>query len=1650
MANLPNSTPPEPPESPHRGAAASVLLKIGAGLGVAALAGGVAVIVWGDRLIERYILPRVEEEIAKTIGRPIDLGNVEGLALWGIRLGDIVIPPTATDESTVTVDEADLDITLRSLLFQQVIGFDLRLVRPQVLLVQGADAKWIDLVVPEPSDEESRIGLEIQSLTVEDASLTALTRIQDPMVAIARDPVEVEGVDVVANFRGEEDRLVDFDVNGEVATGQFALMGEADLADKAVQTNVRLQDLPVTGLNLLLPTSLGIRAGVLNTNLTIAADLTAENALNLDAVDVQGTARFREGEVVVNGLPAPVQNIRSQLRFQGQQVTLEETGLQLEDIRLTAAGTVDVQEGYDLTAQIPQINLADVQSLAEIDLPVEANGAFQLDAQVTGELLDPQVTGRLANRQPVQVDQVIVPTLVADFALNQARFDLRELRIVPDAGGVVLAQGQADITDLTDPTFQLTAQIDVPVDPFTELYGVTLPAETVIGSLTADVTAEGNLDAQTAFAQWQLSASSFPGSGDVTLADNRIVADNTRLQVAEGTVTATAIAELATGNWQATATTSQVPIQQFTDQAQGLLTANLNAAGNLSDFDLATIQAGGDATIADAVVQLTPTSAPLLPPGDWNTAFEWQGDRLAINTFTAPNLQADGFIGVNFDQAIPIGDVALNVDVRDFDLRPLNSLAPAPVQEYAQLAGLTSFSGQISGNWENPQIAGNARLVDLALNQFAFEPLAGPVALSLAEGGEVDLRGPSDRIQLAVNADPWPTTFEIRNSGFVASGYGEGRQLYADIEQFPLAELNVQPLADYGFGTVTGIVNVSIDADLTDFNNPLANGTLTVTEPGLDPIAAELITADFRYTDNVAVLNQGELQLANSRFLLTARAALQPEIEYQGELTIAEGQIEDLVAIAQAIDLSAFGLGGITATPTGTAADLATTPVGLPMASFLEQLVAFVAFERSLPDTPADEGRFAIPPLDTLTGQYTGAIAFAGTTDFDDLTAEATLEGDSWEWGPYAPPNQFLMSGAVNSATVTLDPVIINAGDTVVNLTGSGNLNRLQGELLVDDVPVELVEAVYELPVSIAGDLDLATQFGGSLTNPIVEGEVLVANPVVNEQPLAQVGAEFDYRNATLTLDGAAAIAPDESPITLEGTVPYALPFMTVQPPTDQLAVNAVVPSDAFDFVNVLTDDLVRWEQGDGEVVVQVGGTLADPVVAGSASFQDGVVSSTQLGDPITNLNGDIQFNLERIGIQQLQANLGDGKFEVSGRLPLLPSGESILALAQTQPAVKQNTDPVGGIQISLEELPLDIAGILQAVLNGQVAIAGAVLEPTIGGGIELDEGRIQANELLRQAGAIDLPSAETLAAINPYRADYLGLELEDLASAERPEGFIDKVTLQDFTVVFSDRLVIAGQPFYNITADGGITVNGPLPEMKPDGQITLQSGWINLFSTQFRLDQNEPNSAVFTPEDGLDPYVDVVLTARVQETDVTPVPPSSDGFASSEISDNNVESLGQTEFINVQAVAEGYASNLQNSLALTSRPSRSQEELVALLGSNVAGGLAGSSLTQFAGFLGAGSLAGFGNDLANTLGLQSFSVFPTTDTSEESNAGVGIGVEASFAIGSNIGVNILEILDSGNPPQLGVLYRFTDELELRGSSNLDNSEVRLEYRTDF
>ena len=1821
-----------------------ILLGIGLGLGSIITVGGVVFYVWGDRIVTSLLLPRVAETLDESIQRPVELGDVEGFAFWGVKLGKTVIPPTETDASSVTVDGIEITIGLRSLLFQRTLKSNVVLLRPEISLIENEDGQWLELDLPEPSEAERPIELEIESIKVVNASLSALPYTAGSEAVVPRAPIQIEDTDALVEFFGKSAQEASFELEGEVVAedpqalgenakelGSFAIAGAANLETQTVKANARIINLPSIGANLLLPDALGIRSGELDGNLTVEADFD-EGKLDQDTLDVRGTAQFLNGELVVEALESPVQNVRSQLVFSGQQVSIEETSLQLNDTILLAAGSIGVEEGYDLTAQIPSVTVAEVQTLANADLPVAVDGAFTLTTEVTGEIDRPNIKGRLASLEPLLVDKVSLNTIVADFSttlpdFELSGFNLDELRVEPATGGQIVANGRADLSALAagleKVTFELAGNADVPTDAIAQTYGANLPPEIVLGTLNADFEAAGNLETQTAsadwqlseglvtasgranvtelqplafqisgqanapidvvaraydvdlppdivlgqlsadfeavgdsaaqaasanwriaeglvaasgqarvtdlqqlafdlsgqaslpadvvaqaydanlppdialgildadfrssgdletqtaFADWRLSQGSFFGRGDVSLVDNIVALDNAQIQADEGIATAAATLNLETQNWRAAANTDRFAVGQLTNLASGLLSADLVAAGNLSTLNLEQIEASGSAILADAQVQLPETSAPLLESGDWITEFEWQGDRIAVNRFSAPGLQADGTIGIDFSRSLPIGAIALNVALQSYDLERLNGFIPNSISQYAQIDGFTSFNGQLTGTLNNPQLAGNAQLDNLAVNDLLFESLSGPIDFALADGGRVNLQGSEDRIQLIATDAPqreipfWPVSFEVRNQDFLVRGTTEGDLLRAEVVELPLARLALRPAAQYGLGTVTGLLDANVNVNLADFSNPSASGKLMITQPSLAPVEAKQLRASFTYADGTATLQESELLFDESRYLLTGSANIVGEIAYQGELTIAEGRIEDLIPIAQALDFSALGMGTPDLVVTGSAADLATMPQGLPNDTFLARLESFREFLEEHPEAAAIAQRESepedrplaetdLPPLDQLAGEFAGTVAFSGTSlAVADATADFNIQGDSWEWGENTPPNRFALRGEVAQSSVDIETAFVNAGETNIDLTASGNLNRLSGQLVVDDLPIALAQRIYPLPADVEGDLDLTTTFSGSLANPTIEGELAIADPQINNYLLSALDADFTYQNALLALNSTIAVSEQAQPISVEGTVPYALPLIEALPPTNLISLTAVVPNGNLEIINALSDERVQWQSGQGEVVVEVGGTRFEPAIAGKASFRNAAISSSLLEDDVTNLSGEVLFNLEQINVQQLQAQIDDGRLLIDGRLPLLPLGQSALALltpgfslGSLSAFPTDSTQSADALSVVLDNLPIDYDDLVSGVFGGQLLVTGTAFTPTVTGSLEISKGVVEATNVLQQASSLASDDDDEIEAINPYRADFLNIDPLELELAE-PEGIVSEllqnVAIRDLQIRLEDRLTITARPVFRVTALGDLSVNGTLADLQPSGLIRLQTGEVNLFASQFRLDRGAPNTATFTPENGIDPFLDVELLARVQETDIDPLPPPAGGFANAEVNDSTVDTGGDVQFISVRAIAEGPASEITENLTLTSRPPREEGELLALLGGGTVTGLTTASLTQLGGFLGSGgALTTLGDRVADAVGLQSFRVFPTTDTSDDSSIGLGIGIEASAAIGDRFNISILEILNSTSPPQLGVLYRFTDELNIRGASNLDDTDFELEYRIEF
>ncbi|XP_048227957.1 protein TIC236, chloroplastic isoform X2 [Ricinus communis] len=299
----------------------------------------------------------------------------------------------------------------------------------------------------------------------------------------------------------------------------------------------------------------------------------------------------------------------------------------------------------------------------------------------------------------------------------------------------------------------------------------------------------------------------------------------------------------------------------------------------------------------------------------------------------------------------------------------------------------------------------------------------------------------------------------------------------------------------------------------------------------------------------------------------------------------------------------------------------------------------------------------------------------------------------------------------------------------------------------------------------------------------------------------------------------------------------------------------------------------VDWLHGNADVMLEVRGTVEQPVLDGFASFHRASISSPVLRQPLTNFGGTLHVKSNRLCIASLESRVSRrGKLLVKGNLPLRTSEASL----------------GDKIDLKCESLEVRAKNILSGQVDTQLQIAGSILQPNISGNIKLSHGeaylphdkgsggspfnRLASNQSrlpvrgLNRAVASRYVSrffnsepaaSKTKFPQNSVKSTEVEKDLEQLSI--KPN--ID-VRLSDLKLVLGPELRIVYPLILNFAVSGELELNGLAhPKwIKPKGVLTFENGDVNLVATQVRLKREHLNVAKFEPEYGLDPSLDLAL----------------------------------------------------------------------------------------------------------------------------------------------------------------------------------------------
>ncbi len=1117
------------------------------------------------------------------------------------------------------------------------------------------------------------------------------------------------------------------------------------------------------------------------------------------------------------------------------------------------------------------------------------------------------------------------------------------------------------------------------------------------------------------------------------------------------------------------------------------LRANIDA-NNISSYKLLNSLApqnlaSGDLDNINAQIDVSGAINPLINnevylPLSINRAAIQSG---ALNLNAKGNLTLSN-ITTNLD--VPNTNLDVNANI-DFDLLPIQQLVALVSKNNRLLANSVSIIGKAEFNGKfngknlisaptapgNISLTGDWRLLDFGFNDVDFDSvMTGQVNIQPGSEIALNLQGKQDIIAASAvpcNEDncrlPYlPTNLEFRQGEdttqpIIVTGKKNQDRFSLDINNFPLTLLNLAPGKAAGIqGALTGKTTGDIDLNLDTL---AANGQVTVEKPGVGYIQANQLTAEFNYdpNNNVAEVTTASLDLVQSKFDVNAALDLQTGA-MKGKLEIPKAYIQDILTtlrwftIEDAIDqFSPPDYASAVAVKSIEGIDM----VGQSIAHKLNQLRQT---DQDIEQTALARKNGGIPTALDMQGKFTGLITFGGTLEQPEV--DLKIEGNNWQWQPQPRFSniveipQLLLAGNLQGTVVDLEIAKLQLENAT--LSASGKLSPEQEDLnfQVANLTIDTISKIIELPVDLAGAIDVTGRLTGTPNKPQIAAEVAFVDGAFNGNPLPQQFlGNFDYDGTRLQFDTS-----EPSFIQVAATVPYPI----VPGENDSLKAEFKLESEAFNLLGLVSQGYLNWSGGTGDADLKVNARLdLERDIPIYELHAKGIVnldnSQINLETPFFSApfqgTGKITVSNQLLTFESLEGTFAEKDLSINGALPILM-------------AVNNLENP---LTINIPEGDIHIKQLYKGSVSSNIRVTGAALKPVIAGEFTLENGRV----FIPKTDRSDSKAAKVVATITSSNSDQTDI------NPNTESSFVP--ALNNFQVNLTN-VVAKQRPWYRFSVNGNLLLNGTVDQpsnIQPKGTITLGQGWVNFLSNEFRLNRLQENTIVFTPDAGiLNPYIDIqfgtvinefaranvrvadlgdneirdpisqaqgrnsvvvnliidgeteaILPSLAEKNNYCEIRPSNASLEESNPHYTEAELERLSDCFNDRAFAEDKELLNLSTVKLTSIPSRSEEEIVSLMGDE---------------FL------AFGERLKDSsqsdlfqLGVNTFIINPlyrralyTVDTQV-------------VKFGKKIGLDYLFLL-----PELEGVYEFNRNSAIRSNYNygISNSahEVRLEYQLRF
>ncbi|CAD7702868.1 unnamed protein product [Ostreobium quekettii] len=193
-------------------------------------------------------------------------------------------------------------------------------------------------------------------------------------------------------------------------------------------------------------------------------------------------------------------------------------------------------------------------------------------------------------------------------------------------------------------------------------------------------------------------------------------------------------------------------------------------------------------------------------------------------------------------------------------------------------------------------------------------------------------------------------------------------------------------------------------------------------------------------------------------------------------------------------------------------------------------------------------------------------------------------------------------------------------------------------------------------------------------------------------------------------------------------------------------------------------------------------------------------------------------------------------------------------------------------MDVELSSLELRLWNLYSGRLDSNLSVSDSLAQPLISGDLQLSRGTAyfptgskSPSPAVNSGSEAAQRSRPATDALQSLSASGMEARLEPQASTSPGlPGSMAGVRVKNLNVTLGSELRAVYPLVVNLALSGNVVLNGALDpsSIVANGTVQLDGGMVNVLATQLRVERDQPGRITFVPEQGLDPTIDITLTA--------------------------------------------------------------------------------------------------------------------------------------------------------------------------------------------